>query len=92
MNLEQKRIAIKHYKQSLMQVALFGFIGGIIAALTIQYFIGLRSADIQRPLTGGQVLQAAWPKLSEEKKDAIAAAVATAMQIPEPAQPPQSKD
>lgn len=87
MNLEQKRII----KKTLLQAAFFGFIGGIIGSLTMYYFIVSRGADTQSPLTGGQVLEAAWPKFSEERKDAIAAAIAAAIEATDPALSPQPK-
>lgn len=87
MNLEQKRTV----KQTLIQAAFFSFIGGIIGSLTMYYSIVSRSADIQRPLTGGQVLAAAWPHFSEERKAAIMAAIAAAIEATDPEQSQQPK-
>lgn len=83
MNLEQKRTI----KQTLIQATFFGFIGGVVGALTMYYLTELRIAHIQRPLTGAQALEAAWPKFSEERKEAIATAIAAAIEATDPTQP-----
>lgn len=92
MNLEQKIIFPKNYKQVLVQAVITSFIGGIVGALTVYHFAYSRISHIQHPLTGAQALQEAWPKFSEERKDAIAAAVAAAIEATEPKEPPQSKE